>query len=153
MDEKTGGESFDPMSDAPPPPDDGDRDAPDSDAAPESKVPSSGDRRGSPRVALMTEVGLSTDTQFYAGFSEDLSDGGLFVATYKLLAVGTRVALSLTLPDGHEIRAFAKVAWTRESPHSDLQPGMGLAFDELGDSDREAVLRFVSERPPMFYDV
>jgi len=38
-------------------------------------------RRESPRVALCTEVDLGSDSNFYGGFSTNLSEGGLFIAS------------------------------------------------------------------------
>ena len=47
------------------------------------------ERRSAPRAPLEVHIDLHTDSQFFAGFSQDLSDGGLFVATYSPAPVVT----------------------------------------------------------------
>jgi len=61
--------------------------------------------------------------------------------------------LTLKLP-GHPdpIRARGTVRWVREYSEShDTQPGMGL-YLELEDKDLPRVRRFLSTRPPLFFD-
>jgi uncharacterized protein (TIGR02266 family) len=111
----------------------------------------SGDRRSSPRIAVEAELGFQSETNFFNGFSEDLSDGGLFIATYNVLPIGSELTVTFGLPEGREITAEGRVAWVRE-PHGDVSPGMGIRFTELGDDDHAAILRFIGERPPVFYD-
>ncbi len=111
----------------------------------------SGDRRSSPRIAIEAELGFESETNFFNGFSEDLSDGGLFIATYNLLPIGCEITVKFGLPEGREITADARVVWVRE-PHGDVTPGMGVQFVDLGGDDHAAILRFIEERPPVFYD-
>ncbi len=118
------------------------------------RLPHPAERRLSPRVGLCVEVGLQSDTNFYTGLTEDISEGGLFVATYKLQEIGSELALTLTLPDGYEFRATAVVRWVRDPRdlESDTQPGMGVQFHALDAEQTEAVRRFLTVRDPMFYE-
>ncbi len=119
--------------------------SPDVTAGPEDE------RRASPRVELRADIGLTSETNFFAGTSGDLSEGGVFVATSEALEVGTRVTLSFVLPDGHAITTPCRVAWVRassEAPRS-RTIGMGLAFVALRDGDRHAVERFMAQRAPL----
>lgn len=109
------------------------------------------DRRSSPRIAIEAELGFQSETNFFNGFSEDLSDGGLFIATYNVLPIGREITVKFGLPEGREITADALVVWVRE-PHGDVSPGMGVRFLDLDDEDHAAILRFIGERPPVFYD-
>lgn len=111
----------------------------------------SGDRRSSPRIAVEAELGFQSETNFFNGFSEDLSDGGLFIATYNVLPIGRELTVKFGLPEGREVTAEARVVWVRE-PHGDVSPGMGVRFTDLDDEDHAAILRFMDERPPVFYD-
>ena len=52
--------------------------------------------RSSSRIPLQTQVDLSSDSNVFTGFSTNLSEGGVFVATLNLLPVGTAVDLSPT---------------------------------------------------------
>ena len=85
-------------------------------------------------------------------FAEDLSDGGLFVATYEAVPLNSPVRVVFELPCGTRVSAPGRVAWVRE-PLDGHAPGVGVAFEALSDEQREAILGFVRERPPLFYDV
>lgn len=110
------------------------------------------ERRHGPRRKLEVEIGLHSDSHFYVGFAEDLSDGGLFVATYEAVPLSSPVRVVFELPCGTRVSAPGRVAWVRE-PLEGHAPGVGVAFEALSDEQREAILAFVRERPPLFYDV
>ena len=50
------------------------------------------------RAHIEVEVSLTTESQFFAGLSGDVSTGGLFVQTYEMRPVGSRVLLDISLP-------------------------------------------------------
>jgi uncharacterized protein (TIGR02266 family) len=113
------------------------------------------DRRRAPRVEIETDIGFMSDTNFFTGFSGDISEGGLFVATYRPLDIGTRITLSFVLPGGHQITADGRVAWVRatDDPDSDVMPGMGVAFETVSDGGQAVIEEFVRLRQPLFYDL
>jgi uncharacterized protein (TIGR02266 family) len=115
--------------------------------------PESHPARRSARVALEADVGFQSESNFYTGFSEDLSDGGLFLAAFNLLKMGSPVTITFTLPDGHLIVAQGRVTWVREYNEAtpDVSPGMGVQFDGLSDSDMKSIKSFLRKRAPMFY--
>ncbi len=119
-----------------------------------SQGPKGAERRRSERVALSAEVGLRSESNFYTGFSDDISEGGLFVATYKLLPVGARLQVSFGLPSGEEIVAEAEVRWVRDpiAGEMSLSPGMGVRFTSIAAEQLAAIRTFMLVRPPMFYD-
>ncbi len=108
------------------------------------------ERRSGPRRKLEAEIGLNSQSQFYVGFSEDLSDGGLFVATYERIPLDSAVHVSFELPSGTRVSTAGRVVWVREASEEHA-PGVGVAFDSLSEEEREAILEFVRERPPLFY--
>jgi uncharacterized protein (TIGR02266 family) len=112
------------------------------------------DRRRAPRINIHTDVSFESESNFYTGFSEDLSDGGVFIATYALRPIGETIDLSFTLPNGHIVNVQGTVRWVRETSeeNTDVPPGLGIQFDDLSDSDRAAILDFVRNRAPLFYD-
>lgn len=111
------------------------------------------DRRGARRVQLEAEVTLTSPSQFYAGLTFDVSEGGLFVATYQPLAIGEEVEVELTLPTT-TVKAKGVVRWTRApSDDSDAPPGAGLSFTELPDEGRTAIEELCRERPPLYHDI
>lgn len=110
-------------------------------------------RRESPRVALCTEVDLGSDSNFYGGFSTNLSEGGLFIATVSTPPKGTLVELTFTLPGGVPIKAQGVVRWTREVNDAlpEMMPGAGVEFVDLGPEVAASISEFVMKRDPLFY--
>jgi uncharacterized protein (TIGR02266 family) len=120
--------------------------------APQS-VASPDERRQYTRIELEVEIDFIGLDNFYSGFTEDISEGGLFVATYELKALGTEFDLVFSLPDGYEIKTRAVVRWLRD-PHNvteDSHPGMGLQFIDLAPEHRRAIESFTRQREPIFY--
>ena len=116
----------------------------------ESQPPAS-ERRIYPRIGFEVEVGFVSETHFYAGLSMDVSEGGLFVATYQLQPVGSEVAVTFVLPNGHAVTTGATVRWVREQ-NEETSPGMGLEFNLVGE-DLAQVKSFCRRRQPMFIDM
>jgi uncharacterized protein (TIGR02266 family) len=103
------------------------------------------DRRQFYRATIKTAVHIGSESNFYTGFTDDISEGGLFVATHNLLANLAVVDLEFTLPDeGPPIRVRGEVRWVREyNPTSDGHPGMGIRFLGLSQEDRDRIEKFV----------
>ncbi|HEX7670533.1 MAG TPA: TIGR02266 family protein, partial [Polyangiaceae bacterium] len=96
----------------------------------------------------------SSEHNFYAGFAENISSGGLFIATHVLKPVGEKLEISVNLPDRAEaIRCMGEVRWVRDySERSNVPPGLGIRFIGLPAPDAEAIERFLKDREPLFYD-
>src|SRR2546427_1720661 len=63
----------------------------------------------------------------------NLSRGGVFVHTHELLDPGRRVLIELSLPDGGQVEAIGRVAWTQYAMRSASTPsgpdcGVGIEF-------------------------
>jgi uncharacterized protein (TIGR02266 family) len=105
-------------------------------------------------VQLFSEVTLHSDDNFYLGLTENISEGGLFVATHALRPVGTSLDLELTfsnVPGVHRLRAI--VRWVRiYGEHNDAPPGMGLQFTAIPSELAHLIRCFVAQREPIFYD-
>lgn len=106
------------------------------------------------RFNIDTQLGMDSDTHFYTGFSENISEGGIFVATFNLAPIGAKILVSFTLPDGYQVTARGLVKWMREYDPSqpDQVPGMGIKFTELLPKDKQAIEKFLKTRAPLFYD-
>ena len=110
------------------------------------------EHRAAPRASLVVELHLASDSHFFSGLSGDISEGGVFVSTYRDLATGTPVDLEFSLPGSERVvHAKGEVRWHR-SASPDAPPGVGIAFDELADEDRALIHRFCTLRPPLYYD-
>jgi uncharacterized protein (TIGR02266 family) len=106
------------------------------------------------RTKMEANIGATTESNFYVGFSGEVAEGGVFLATYETYPKGTPLDLTVTLPGGFEIRVAGRVRFVRDPMDlsSDAEPGMGIQFEQISAESRELVLRFIRKRPPMFYD-
>ncbi len=109
------------------------------------------------RKPVQVEVTLGSESNFFLGFSENVSDGGLFVATHDgIRPIGERFPLTFTLP-GHiePIFCLVEVAWVREyredATPRDGSPGMGVRFVGLSLEDQQTISEFVGNRQPLFF--
>ena len=111
-------------------------------------------RRRHPRFKVELDVSLGSDHNFYVGFVENLSTGGVFIATHMLKAVGEVFELTVHLPNSSfAVKGVGEVRWIREySERSNVPPGMGIRFIQLDDESRVLIEDFLSKREPMFYD-
>ena len=77
------------------------------------------------------DLGAHSVTNFYKGLSgNDIVDhGGIFIATYMIPKLGSRIRLKVALPGGFEFEANGVVKWARQ-----------------------LVYRYVRNREPLFYD-
>ncbi len=111
-------------------------------------------RREHSRFQVDLDVTVTSEHNFYAGFVENMSVGGIFIATHQLAPVGERMEFSVQLPDDRAaIRGSGEVRWVRVySEQSDAPPGMGIRFDALDPPARARIEEFLSRREPLFYD-
>jgi uncharacterized protein (TIGR02266 family) len=118
--------------------------------APTSSPPS---QRRAERLPVELEVSLFSDSNFYVGFTENLSESGVFVATYFVRPLGSRVEMCVRIHGRVEpLILRGEVRWIREfSPTSDGCPGMGIQFDAVSDDDRAEIATFLSTRDPLFF--
>lgn len=110
-------------------------------------------RRVYPRYRVELDVTLHSEHNFFTGFTENLSQGGLFIATHEYLPIGTELDLTFRLPNSREIRTRGRVRWIREYNPENVGavPGMGVKFLELRPDDLALVSAFFREREPMFF--
>jgi uncharacterized protein (TIGR02266 family) len=106
-----------------------------------------------PCSEIKLAVSIESESNFYAGFTENLSECGVFVATRTPLQLGSAVEISISLPREATIRARGTVRWLRPyAESSELAPGMGVRFDKLSSKDSARIQAFSEARAPMFFD-
>ena len=107
------------------------------------------------RRPVEANLGATTQSNFYVGFSGEIAHGGVFLATYEALPKDTSVRMLVTLPGGFELECDGYVRFVRDPMDfmSESEPGMGIQFEGLSDEARDLILRFIRKRPPIFYDV
>lgn len=112
------------------------------------------EQRQWPRVDVEAEVTFASEDNFYQGFSENVSEGGLFLVTYQPHRIGDVITVRFTLPGVERLlEARAEVRWQRQGdPDRGVAPGLGVRFVTLTDEDRAVIERFVRKREPLFFD-
>jgi Tfp pilus assembly protein PilZ len=79
----------------------------------------------------------------------NLSRGGAFVRTTELLEPGRRVLVELSLPNGSQVEALGRVAWTKRAlePRADgLDTGVGIEFLGGAASQLSALEDYIARR-------
>jgi uncharacterized protein (TIGR02266 family) len=125
------------------------------------------DRRRHPRFMLELAITMQGENNFYTGLSEDVSEGGIFIATHHLLPIGTVVVLSFTLPGASApITVEGTVQWVRGPDATaraenvfggdrryaaGVTPGMGIRFCGVERASVAEIRAFMSKRRPDFY--
>lgn len=114
------------------------------------------DKREYGRVPIEVRVDLFNDNTFFSGFTENISEGGLFIATEVPFEIGTRLQIKLSLlgalPNEHTV----VVRWIRPTNAiGGLPPGMGVQFESLDDTEQTELQAFLDTRvkDTLFFDL
>ena len=103
------------------------------------------------------EVNVASEHNFFLGFSENISEGGLFIATHHLMPIGTVIDVTMSAPPHLPTTTVpCEVRWIRDVDEmtSDCGPGMGLAFRELPPDVHAAIHAFIAHaREALFVDL
>lgn len=116
-----------------------------------AKAKASAEGRKAARYAVEIEVGFTSESNFYVGFTENLSATGVFVATYAQKPIGSTIEVTIALAGEDEIKVEGVVRWLRESS-ADGWPGMGVEFEHVAPEVEAKLKAFLSLREPLFYD-
>jgi uncharacterized protein (TIGR02266 family) len=104
--------------------------------------------RGLPRIAIEAPVRMRQRRLEWNGTARNLSRGGLFVETERLLHARAELGLEVALPESStRISSTAQVIWTRPAAPAHA-PGMGLRFLGLDRRTARSLTEYVDERVP-----
>jgi uncharacterized protein (TIGR02266 family) len=107
-------------------------------------------RRRAPRADTVLRLHYRNAGHLLVSYCTNLSRGGLFVASKTPQSVGTKLTLSLAIPDSKDpARLQAEVRWVREIDAPEGPAGMGLAFDDVDDVLGERIDGIVSAFDPL----
>ncbi len=95
--------------------------------------------RRHPRVNLAANVTSESEDNFFMGLSENISEGGVFVASFSPPARGEKVKLRLTVEGHGEVVVSGVVRWLRVDGDGQ-ETGCGVEFEALT-AEQEAALR------------
>jgi uncharacterized protein (TIGR02266 family) len=112
--------------------------------------------RAAERFDLEVNVDLESDHNFYTGLTQNISSGGVFIATNAIRKIGDRITLKFSLPGtGETLAVETEVRWIRENSalHKvDGATGMGVRFVDLSPAAATAIQKFVESRDSLYYD-
>jgi two-component system chemotaxis response regulator CheY len=108
-------------------------------------------KRKAPRIPIKLEVSYSDGEQFTeytAGYTLNMSVGGLFLETTSPLSPGVELKLKFSFPESDDlIMCRGRVAWVNslQSPvNKNHPPGMGVAFVDL--EEERQILELIRSR-------
>ncbi len=107
----------------------------------------SDDKRESARRPMFKVCRYNIEGREYADLSTNISERGIFIKNYYPPPLGTKVTLSVTLPDewgNQPIKIIGRVAWVDEGddPH---KRGMGIEFISVQAETVPIIEYFVKE--------
>ena len=108
------------------------------------------------RFDLEVKVDLESDHNFYTGLTQNISAGGLFIATHQLRRIGDHIKVKFSLPGSPApISIDTEVRWIRENSllhRFDGSTGMGVRFIDLSSEASQAIQSFLENRDSLYYD-
>lgn len=112
------------------------------------------DRRAFKRAHLSLHVTLAGENGLYAGITNDISQGGVFVELQFVPAIGTEVELQIDLNDGGELLSvYGRVQWRRvRGPGIEGTQGIGVSFGDLSEQDLERLQVLLQERDSLLWE-
>lgn len=112
--------------------------------------------RAAERFDLEVKVDLESDHNFYTGLTQNISTGGLFIATSAIRKIGDRITLKFSMPGSAEpLSVETEVRWIRENSalHKvEGSTGMGVRFVNLTPAAAATINQFVQSRESLYYD-
>ena len=112
--------------------------------------------RAAERFDLEVKVDLESDHNFYTGLTQNISSGGLFIATSAIRKIGDRITLKFSLPGTSELVSVeTEVRWIRENSalHKvEGATGMGVRFVNLSPIASATIQKFLESRDSLYYD-
>jgi len=104
--------------------------------------------RGQPRIEVAAPAQLSQRRISWDGTARNLSRGGVFVESKRLLRARAELDLEIELPESsHVVASSAQVVWARERGRGS-RAGMGLRFLALDRRSARVLADYVDERLP-----
>lgn len=97
------------------------------------------------RQPVILKVDYRDVDKFFTNFAENLSEGGMFIATSRLLKPGTTLLIEFLLPETSlKIKTRAEVVWIRTNSESPAKRrGMGIKFQDLRPQDKAKINKIV----------
>lgn len=105
------------------------------------------------RAPLRVEVSMESEHNFYTGLSNDISEGGLFIATQHPPCAGEMVDVELNLPEAGHHKIVGIVRWVRiaQDASEGCPAGCGIEWVMIWPEALERIAAFVANRDTIFF--
>lgn len=112
------------------------------------------EKRSAMRMILHAQVNMKSESNFFMGFTENISEGGIFVSTLSPPAVGDEVELAVAVEGSDPIPVKGVVRWHRTDGEGN-PTGCGVQFEALDDNSRRTIemLLVTLEKEPLFHEL
>lgn len=112
------------------------------------------ERRRLERMAYQARISVSSETNFFVSFSENLSHGGVFIATYSPPRIGERIWMQVSVEGAGEVTLEGVVRWHRTGEDG-CPTGCGVQFVDLdvNSEGQVAALLGSMQRDPLLADL
>lgn len=106
-----------------------------------------------PRLMLHAHFSAESEDNLFTGFTENISEGGVFVSTLSPPGVGQIIRLNLCVDDAEDFQVNGEVRWLRYEDSGEIT-GCGVQFVGLTPSDVDRLRRLMLALPrePLFSD-
>ena len=112
------------------------------------------DARIHERIPLEARITMSSQSNFWTGFTQDISEGGVFVLAVAPPEVGEMLPVHIQTEDGRAMLVWGEVRWHREE--EDGTPiGCGIRFHNVDERAREVLNEMMAAagREPLLMEV
>ena len=103
-------------------------------------------QRKTPRTSTIIQVDYHTADSFFRDFVDNISTGGMFIATPKPFEPGTQLRLEFLLPGcDYPIRVNGEVTWSRSVSSEGQRRGMGVKFASLSPNAKDKINTIIKQ--------
>ena len=111
--------------------------------------------RKSHRLKMEAKITLRSQTNFFVGFSENISEGGIFITTQSPPDIGDAIEVDIPLIDGSAtIAVKGVVRWHRFMANGNPS-GCGVQFTEIPNGAEHLLQNMITllQKEPLFIDL
>ena len=99
-------------------------------------------------MSLSFEIALDSGSEhnFYTGLTNNISEGGVFIATTQILDIGTKIKFPLALPSMLEAEQVEGVVrWVRREGRSEanVPSGIGIQFTQISEKLKARINEYI----------
>ena len=106
------------------------------------------EKRNQPRVMVRALVDYESNGTYLYDYSNDLSEGGIFIETDNPLPQGSELTLRFTLPDVDRVFEIkGVVAWVNgvDNKSKKMLMGMGVEFTNMEGDDKSTLDEYIKK--------